>query len=87
MNDGDICVPKLMSCLCCPAGVMKILMMIANSLTYSGLPIPLLPGVLTYKKRNNDEEEHSIGLPGGKVGCLSRGTIFIFAYHLIVFYF
>ena len=28
MNDGDICVPKLMSCLCCPPGVMKILMMI-----------------------------------------------------------
>ena len=43
--------------------------------------------MLSYIKRNNDEEEHSIGLSGGKGGCLARGTIFIFAYHLIVFYF
>ena len=62
------------TCLCCPAGIMKILVMIAYSV--QGLVTAPLRGVLSYKKRDNDEEEHSIGLSVGE-----GGTIIIFAYN------
>jgi len=51
------------TCLCCPAGIMKILVMIAYSV--QGLVTAPLRGVLSYKKRDNDEEEQYWTISGG----------------------
>ena len=52
--------------------------MIAYSV--QGLVTAPLRGVLSYKKRDNDEEEHSIGLSVGEGGT-TQETFIIFAYN------